>query len=518
MADPLNFSLFHHKFLTGAKPNLTFEDEFLRRHTKVLLRSDASDRIWEVKLDGNRLAGGWEKFAAVHKFRDGDVLVFRHEGDENFHVAVSSRSNSGDIQNASHSYDVDTDVTEIDDDDVESDDGEGEDDDDEVGGEDDAGKVFDVHHISDMCFNFRDLPRDFTFVSFDKHNKPGEIDLANGQGRKWTLLLAKNSSSGVFYIRRGWVNFCSANKLRKDDLCVFKVSENGERPVLRLCPQDSGNGHEKKKRSVDDDASKGKEKNSPSSFLTVKLTSSRFKTGILVSSRTFSLMGILGVYIAGSTTLLIESWFQYISSVFVTESGIKKTGEITLLNEDGRKWSSYLQMTGRCGSEWFYLRNGWREMCQANGVRVNDSFELELIWENENPMFKFVSKIENRGKGNRGTRKKRACETPLQLRSAEKTPSVETEGRRASKKGRTGVSNRANTNSRKLRRTQPNSCSISDQVTNVKQSILDTLNAVRHFRAGLEMRETNLEAALLEIDALGEKILGISQIINSNPV
>lgn len=62
-------SLFHWRFLTGNKPLLTLEDEFLRNHTKVLLTSDASDKIWEVKLDGDKLAGGWEEFAAVHNFR-----------------------------------------------------------------------------------------------------------------------------------------------------------------------------------------------------------------------------------------------------------------------------------------------------------------------------------------------------------------------------------------------------------------------------------------------------------------
>ena len=109
----------------------TLDDEFLRNHTKVLLISDASDKIWEVKLDGNRLAGGWEEFAAVNNFSDGNVLVFRHNGDEIFHVAVSS-----DIQHASPSF-TDTDDTEVDDE------ADGEDED----TEDDACKLFDVFYF-----------------------------------------------------------------------------------------------------------------------------------------------------------------------------------------------------------------------------------------------------------------------------------------------------------------------------------------------------------------------------------
>lgn len=180
MADPPRFSLFQQRFLTGDNPFLvtvfvvvvnllslsssrtgffvwfwlqTLDDEFLKNHTKVLLRSGASDKICKVKLDGNRLADGWEKFAGDHKFRDGDVLVFRHDGDENFHVSVSPRSNSGDIEHASPSY-VDTEDGYIDDDDVESDD-DGEDEDDDVG-EDELGKVFDeiTERISVWFFGF----------------------------------------------------------------------------------------------------------------------------------------------------------------------------------------------------------------------------------------------------------------------------------------------------------------------------------------------------------------------------
>ena len=105
----------------------TLDDELLRNHTKVLLRSDASDRIWKVKLDGNRLAGGWEEFAAVHSFSEGDVLAFRHDGEEIFRVAVSGESDDNESD--------DTDDSESD----ESDDVEDED--------NDEGKLFDMFYF-----------------------------------------------------------------------------------------------------------------------------------------------------------------------------------------------------------------------------------------------------------------------------------------------------------------------------------------------------------------------------------
>lgn len=167
MVVPPKPSLFHWRFLTGDKPLLvntydlllnllcvvaivknyfrllllllqTLDDEFLCNHSKVLLTSDASDIIWKVKLEGSRLAGGWREFAAVHNFSDGDVLTFRHKGDEIFHVADSS-----DIQHASPSF-TDTDDSESDD---ESDDVDDEDNDEDVDDDNDAGKLFDAVYV-----------------------------------------------------------------------------------------------------------------------------------------------------------------------------------------------------------------------------------------------------------------------------------------------------------------------------------------------------------------------------------
>lgn len=129
----------------------------------------------------------------------------------------------------------------------------------------------------------QDLSRNFT-VLFSEHQKTCEIDVANEQGRIWTMKLAKNISSGVFYIRAGWQHFCSTNELSQGDFCKFKLVRNGERPVLWLCPQESGNGH-KKKRTLDE-VSKGKEKKAPSPTVIIKYTPSRDSTGQLVSSRT----------------------------------------------------------------------------------------------------------------------------------------------------------------------------------------------------------------------------------------
>ncbi|KAG7545288.1 hypothetical protein ISN44_As12g007760 [Arabidopsis suecica] len=85
------------------------------------------------------------------------------------------------------------------------------------------------------------------------------------------------------------------------------------------------------------------------------------------------------------------------------------------------------------------------------------------------------------------------------------------------------------------RKNLPQPCSVTQQLAKVKQSILDTVASVRQFRCELERKEQSivdtlsivrlfrseieekediLEASLLEIDVLGEKISGINKILN----
>ena len=69
---------------------------------------------------------------------------------------------------------------------------------------------------------------------------------------------------------------------------------------------------------------------------------------------------------------------------------------------------------------------------------------------------------------------------------------------------RTRASNKLSVGPENLQHKKPlEPCSISDQVSKVRQSIVHTLTDVRQFRSELEIKEQNLETSLLEIDALG---------------
>ena len=154
----------------------------------------------------------------------------------------------------------------------------------------------------DDVFSYQDFSEDFKVMSFNKQTKPCEIYLVNEKGRKWTLILSRNISNGAFNIRRGWANFCSANGLSQGDICNFKLSESGERPVLLLCSHESGNGHEDKEEEEEEESPEAdavkicsvggcsKEKNTTSRLLTSEFTPNRFKTGQLVSFNNFVLV------------------------------------------------------------------------------------------------------------------------------------------------------------------------------------------------------------------------------------
>ncbi|XP_019087308.1 PREDICTED: putative B3 domain-containing protein REM4 [Camelina sativa] len=121
----LQFCTLSHSLISPSLVSI-IPSQFIANHikgktlsTKQKLTSVASDRTWEVELDGGRFAGGWKDFSVFHAVRDDDVLSFRHDGDMVFHVTplgrsfsqihlVSSSSTSG-SDDEHHTFDDDED-------------------------------------------------------------------------------------------------------------------------------------------------------------------------------------------------------------------------------------------------------------------------------------------------------------------------------------------------------------------------------------------------------------------------
>ncbi|KFK38490.1 hypothetical protein AALP_AA3G119900 [Arabis alpina] len=315
---------FFKPLLPGFHSHLNIPIAFFSKHLErtrnessvvVNLRSDVSDGIWEVKMDGQRLTQGWQNFATSHDLRVGDVLVFRHDGDLWFHVTAFGPS-CCEIQ-----YD-DDDVIQI------SSDSDSE--------KDQYTREGEAGYSSDhSCFVARvtasNLSKDMLFLPMDFSRSNGlngqcEIILLNEDGKPWRLPLGCHKPNGWVYIKSGWKSFCCANRQRANDSLTFKLVQNGKTPVLQLY--------------------------TPYRFLTLTLTPYNLKSSIM-----------------------------RLPASFVKANGIEHARKITLVDRYGGKRTTCLKPEEKYGR--IRLGKGWREFCEVNGVKTGESFELELIKEEE---------------------------------------------------------------------------------------------------------------------------------------
>ncbi|KAG7567573.1 DNA-binding pseudobarrel domain superfamily [Arabidopsis thaliana x Arabidopsis arenosa] len=72
---------------------------------------------------------------------------------------------------------------------------------------------------------------------------------------------------------------------------------------------------------------------------------------------------------------------------FMAENSMNKPGEITVLGKDGTKWlvSLLLERRGRMS-----LGKGWKDFAKKHGLKTGDSITLESIWEDASPVLKLL--------------------------------------------------------------------------------------------------------------------------------
>uniref|UniRef100_M4E5D7 TF-B3 domain-containing protein n=1 Tax=Brassica campestris TaxID=3711 RepID=M4E5D7_BRACM len=297
------------------------------------------------------------------------------------------------------------------------------------------------------------------------NNRQCEIDLRNEHGKSWTLDLTHHKSTGQAFVRSGWTSFCKANGIKAESFRRFKLVQTGTKPVLQLCPNTEGG-----------DEIESEDCSEPSSMNQNKIVALELKPYMLKSGRV------------------------RVPALFGRANGINEAGKITIVNKDGVEWKLHLgDMKGR---ELFYIR-GLRDCFVANGIKkVGDSFTLEAIRGGTNAILKICSK-EASFDGYKTPQ-------PRMIQASQDEEKKETKVQKKSRVSavgpshRTRASNRSSVGPSNLQPKQPpQPCSISDQVAKVKQCVVDALTDVRQFRSELEVKERNLEAALLEIDVLG---------------
>ncbi|KAG2243224.1 hypothetical protein Bca52824_094922 [Brassica carinata] len=433
--------------LSGQNSIPMIPDSFISNHlkgntqsTKLKLTSDVSDRSWEVELDdGQRFARGWKYFSVHHGVRNDDVLSFRHDGDMVFHVTPFGHSTSEEELSPNKTSSKKRAITET---------------------ESSSENSYLVAHVtsSNLSRNHMGLTNKFA-RSNGLNNRQCEIDLLNEDGKSWTLDLRHNKTTGQTYMCRGWTGFCQGNGIKAGSSCRFRFVQSGTKPVLQLCPNNTSTVlHVPETKGDEIESEDGSEAAQMKQNRSVEI---EFKPHML---RTGQLR---------------------LPALFSRENEINEAGEVTIVNRDGVEWKLHLVRVKGRGQ--FYIK-GFKDCFVANGIKkVGDSFTLDIIRGGTNPILKICSKIKEASlDGNQTTRRREPNMIQAPRAEEEMETRVQKKARVSSAEGgssrRTRVSNKLSAGPADLQRKKPlEPCSISDQVSKVRQSVVHALTDGKRF-------------------------------------
>ncbi|CAH8390134.1 unnamed protein product [Eruca vesicaria subsp. sativa] len=224
-----------------------------------------------------------------------------------------------------------------------------------------------------------------------------EITLKNQWGGRWTLRLRYYESLNHTYLGPGWKTFCQVNGIKAGDSFMFKVVETGNKPALLLCSSNCGETPLECSKDCDDvhslssDTSSEEESSlgdegSSLGWFEIEKEKNIYRALSSDSQDRFVKLTV--------TPRALKTYKLMLPLDFTRVNGINKPGKITLLYKDGVKKQvvDLLDQNRKTGI--MRLGKGWREFCDAHGVKVGESFLLELMWDEEAiPMLKFCTKL-----------------------------------------------------------------------------------------------------------------------------
>lgn len=79
---------------------------------------------------------------------------------------------------------------------------------------------------------------------------------------------------------------------------------------------------------------------------------------------------------------------QYLPKAFAVVNSLMKKFEIVLMNEERESWKLYLTQESYSGR--FYMSNGWRSFCVANGKKPGDMFTFKIVQNEATPVLKLL--------------------------------------------------------------------------------------------------------------------------------
>ncbi|KAJ0257779.1 B3 domain-containing protein REM17 [Hirschfeldia incana] len=245
------------------------------------------------------------------------------------------------------------------------------------------------------------------FVNANGFKGFSEITLKNEWGGRWSLGLRYYESLDHTYLGPGWKTFCQVNGIKAGDPFMFKVVETEDKPVLLLCSSnrgktpiecsedsddvdslssDTSSGDDSREESQEsEEESLGDEDSSQECFVMEK-EKNRCRASSSYSQERFVEITL--------TPRALKTYRLMLPLGFTRANGINKPGKIYLLDKDGVKKQVVDLLEQNRNKGIMRLGKGWREFCDAHGVKVGESFVLELIREEEAiPVIQFCTKL-----------------------------------------------------------------------------------------------------------------------------
>ncbi|KAF8107177.1 hypothetical protein N665_0125s0007 [Sinapis alba] len=206
------------------------------------------------------------------------------------------------------------------------------------------------------------------FLRESSMDKPGVIYLLGKDDTKWMANLIQEGD-GRMNLGKGWRAFAKENEFKPGESVTLESIWENETPMIRFLRTESESSKANKKESIYTEHIEPRPRGSSSAihdrFVTLTLTHEDVKACMLI-----------------------------LPSQFLKANGINKLGKVTLLDENGVVLSAYL--LSREGI--VALESGWGEFCEANGVKLGESFTLECIKEQDEtaPVLKLCSQETNK--------------------------------------------------------------------------------------------------------------------------
>ncbi|KAK4729175.1 hypothetical protein R3W88_022163 [Solanum pinnatisectum] len=382
--------------LPGFKQQITIPIGFFKYlkgqgNEYALLRR--ASKKWSVKVNGRRLEDGWEEFVKDHDLQLGNILIFRHEGDMEFEVAVfDSSCCEREYEQGVHGREEEK-VCIVEESSKKLKFKEKPKPNIKKSGKgfSNVKAAYKDMHLSRSHFICTIRPYCLTKYclcipkQFARENRL--IDrrceiIVRDEQRSWTF--GVHTSGKNTFIGSGWHEFCHTKCLEKGDILMFEIVSNGETPVFRFHDLRESPFLQAEVKKKDLDAERMSDEDA------------MLETSDVSTPKSQEAADANPHFISTIKPYTLRFPVLYLPMAFAKSNGLLDKRELIIMDEKRRSWSMCL---GQIDKHHFGIKKGWRKFIEANGVQVGDTYKFELINNGTIPIVHFHCKYEAVGDG-----------------------------------------------------------------------------------------------------------------------